>query len=136
MSALVIRTLLETALATVSPALDTAYENQKFTPTEGAAYQRVHVLMSEPDALEMSGTHHRERGILQVTLCYPLDAGAGDALARAELIRGTFYRGAEFSGSGVNVMIERHPEIAPAIIEDNRYAVPVRIRFYSNIARS
>lgn len=136
MSALICRTLLETALAAISPALATAYENMPFTPTVGTPYQRVHVLLADPDPIEMSGHFHREHGFMQVTLCYPLDAGSGPALTRAELIRSTFYRGKTLSGSGVTLMIERHPEIAPAITEDDRYVVPVRVRFFANIERS
>lgn len=136
MSALICRTLLEAALAAMSPALATASENVAFTPTVGTPYQRVNVLLAQPDPIEMSGHFHREQGFMQVTLCYPLNEGSAAALARAELIRTVFYRGKTFSGSGVTLMIDRHPEIAPAMTEDDRFIVPVRVRFYANIQRS
>lgn len=136
MSSLVIRSLLETALAAMSPSLATQYENVPYSPVVGTPYQRVNLLLTEPAAIEMTGHFHREQGFLQVTLAYPLDTGAGAAQTRAELIRSTFYRGKTFTSGAVTVMIERHPEIAPARIEDDRYEIPVRIRFYANIRRS
>ena len=136
MSAVVIRSLLETALAAMTPAVSTSFENAPFTPVVGTPYQRAHVMFSEPDAIEMGNTHHRERGIFQITLCYPLNAGPSAAAARAEAIRKVFYRGRTLSGSGVSVIIERHPEVAPAITEDDRYVLPVKVRFYANIVRS
>ncbi len=136
MSAVIIRSLLEGALATITPALSTAYENTPFTPVVGTPYQRVNILFAEPGVLEMSGKMHREQGFMQVTLCYPLDAGTAGASARAELIRTIFYRGRDFVSGNVTVTIDRHPEIRPAQTDDDRYVLPVRVRFYSNIVRS
>lgn len=136
MSALAIRAALETALEGMSPAIATQWENAPYTPVVDTPYQRVNLLMNEPAAIEMSGAHHQEAGFMQVTLCYPLGTGHGAATTRAELIRQTFYRGATFTSGGVTTTIERHPEIAPALIEDDRYAVPVRVRFFANVARA
>ncbi len=133
MSLLAVRNALETALNAMSPALATAWENAPYTPINGTAYQRVYMLAAEPENPEM-GRHVIERGFLQVSLCYPLDAGPNAAMARAELIRSTFPRGAAFSASGVTTQIERTPEIAPAQIEDDRYVVPVRVRFFAHHA--
>lgn len=136
MSVLVIRSLLETALAAMTPAVSTSFENVPFTPVVGTPYQRAHLMFAEPDAIEMGNTHHREQGIFQITLCYPLDAGPSAAVTRAEAIRKVFYRGRTLVGSGISLTIERHPEIAPAITEDDRFVLPVRVRFFANITRS
>ena len=133
MSAVLIRSALETALAAMSPAIGTAWENMPFTPENGTAYQRAHVLFGEPDNPEM-GTFTQDRGFMQVSLCYPLDTGPATATARAELIRATFKRGSAFTASGVVTTIEKTPEIAPGMIEGDRYVLPVRVRFYANYA--
>ena len=127
-----VRTALETALAAISPALATAYENVPYEPVQGTAYQAVYLLPAEPENREI-GTSYTERGILQVSLFYPLDTGPGAAQTRAELIRSTFYRGATFTASGITTHVDRTPEIGPARIEDDRYLVPVRIRFYAHV---
>lgn len=133
MSLLAVRNALETALNAMSPALATAWENSPYTPVNGTPYQRVYLLAAEPDNPEMGG-HVTERGFLQISLCYPLDAGPNAAMTRAELIRTTFPRGAAFTASGITTQIERTPEIAPALIEDDRYVVPVRVRFFAHHA--
>ena len=133
MSLVAVRTALEVALAAMSPALATAWENVPYEPVSGTPYQRVFLLPAAPDNPEM-GRLAREQGIFQISLAYPLNAGPGAALARAELIRDTFYRGATFTASGVTTTIERTPEISPGRIEEDRYVVPVRVRFFSHYA--
>ena len=133
MSLLAVRNALETALNGISPSLATAWENSPYTPVSGTPYQRVYLLAAEPDNPEM-GRHTTERGFLQISLAYPLDDGPSAAMTRAELIRSTFYRGAAFTASGITTQIERTPEIAPAQIEDDRYVIPVRVRFFAHHA--
>lgn len=131
MSALLVRQALEVALAAMSPALDTVYENTTFTPTNGTAYQRVTLLLNTPDNPEW-GTFTTERGIMQVDLAYPLETGPSAAMTRAELIRATFKRRSAFTAGGLTVTVDGTPEIAPARTEEDRYVVPVRIPFFAN----
>lgn len=136
MSAVTIRAILETALSAMSPSLPTAWENTKFTPAPETAHQRVYLLLAQPQMLEMSWKLHRERGFMQVSLCYPLDAGPSAAATRAELIRTTFYAGRDLTSGGITVTIDGTPEIAPAMVEDDFYVLPVKVRFYSHVSRS
>lgn len=133
MTLLAVRAALETALNAMSPAIDTAWENRPYTPVQGTPYQRVYLLAAEPDNPEI-GTMATERGFMQVTLCYPLGEGPGAAMTRAELIRSTFKRGNAFTASGIVTQIERTPEIAPAMVEDDWYCLPLRIRFFAHHA--
>jgi hypothetical protein len=133
MSTVSIRAALETALNGMSPAIATAWENVPFTtPAESVPYQVAHIILAEPDN-SVYGAEHRELGYMQVRLLYPLNAGSAAALTRAELIRDLFARGVSFQNSGISVIIMRTPEILPATVEDGRYAVVVRVRFYANI---
>jgi hypothetical protein len=127
-----VRAALEIALAAMSPNLASAWENTPYVPVAGTPYQRVFLLAAPPENLEI-GPIYIEQGILQVSLAYPLDGGPQAAAARAELIRSTFKRGASFTASGVTVNIERTPEIAPAQIEQDRYVLPVKVRFFAHI---
>lgn len=127
-----IRAALETALNGMSPALSTAWENAAFVPVAGTPYQKVHILFAQPDNQEF-GSRHRELGFLQVTLMYPLQVGTSLINARAELIRSTFYRGAAFVNGGVTVTVSDTPEVSPGDVDGDRYAVPVKIRFFSNL---
>lgn len=133
MSAVSIRAALETALAAMSPTLEAAWENDAFTPTgPSTPYQRVHLLLAQPINAETSA-RHIEQGFMQITLCYPLNSGPGAAAGRAEAIRDTFYRGAGFTSGSVTVRIDATPQIMSAYVEDNRYCVPVRVRFFAPV---
>lgn len=133
MSGLVnVRAALETALAAMSPALATAYENVAFTPTAGTPHQRVNLLAARPDNREISA-NFVEQGLFQVTLCYPSGTGPAAAAARAELLRAAFKRGNSFANGGVTVLSTDTPEIMPAYVDGDRYCVPVRVRWMSQI---
>lgn len=134
MSSVKIRAALETALNAMSPALATAWENTDFAPPSSSTpYQRAFVMFAEPDNPAFGGGMHRELGIFQINLLYPIQAGSAQAGARAELIRAAFPRGSTFSNSGVTVVISRTPEIGQGTIDGDRWFVPVKIRFHSNI---
>lgn len=134
MSQVKIRAALETALAAMTPALDTAWENVAYTPPASSTpYQSAFILFAEPDDPEAGNSLHVERGIFQINLKYPLQAGDGAARARAELIQSTFYRGRSFTYSGVTVSVERTPEAGQGTVDGDRWFVPVKIRFLSQI---
>jgi hypothetical protein len=129
-SSVSIRAALEAALAAMSPALTTEYQNDPpLVPTAGAAYQRADLLLATPTNNEISRSYVAH-GFLQVTLCYPTQAGTGAAEARAELIRSTFYRGRSLTPvGGVTVTIHLTPEILPAYVDGDRFCIPVRVPF-------
>ena len=133
MSLKLIRAALESHLNGMTPALDTAWENVEFTPTPGVPYQRAFFLPAQPEDPEMSSTMRWESGLFQVSLCYPLHKGPGAALERAELIRSRFRRGTTLSSGGVTVRLLWSPEVGSGQYEPDRYVVPVRVRWFSNI---
>lgn len=133
MSLIAIRAALETHLAAITPMLDIAPENGAYVAVTGIPYQRIHLLPARPVNPELGGVVIQESGFMQVDLCYPLLSGPVAAAARAELVRDAFPAGSSYLNSGVVVIIEETPEIAPAIYEPDRYVVPVRVRYFSNV---
>jgi hypothetical protein len=132
MSVVSIRAALESALAAMTPALATAYENAGYVPTPGTPYQDVAVLFARPENRENNAAH-LALGFMQVTLRYPLNSGSAAAAARAEAIRIAFPRGRTVSSGGVNVTISDTAETLPAYVDGDRFAIPVRVRFFSHI---
>ncbi len=128
-----VRTALETALNAMTPALVTAWQNKPYPPIEGTPYQKAFILTAEPGNAEY-GPYYQERGIFQVTLMYPLMTGSAAAEARGELLRTTFARGNSFVSGSVTVMIERTPHIGQGLVDDDRWAVPIKIRFFANVS--
>lgn len=128
-----IQQALEAHLAAMTPGLVTAYENVAFTPTTNVPYQKANLLPASPDNSTQGGGHYRELGIFQVSLYYPVGTASGNAKARAELIRTHFKRGTTLVKSGIKTIITHTPTIHPALPDDDRYVVPVSIRFQADI---
>lgn len=135
MSTVKVKAALEMALDAMVPALATAWPNVAFIPPidSSTPWQRADVLFAAPEDLEIGSTYHREQGVFLVTLSYPLQTGTGAAQTRAELLRGTFFRGATFTNAGVVVTIEQTPEIPAGFADGDRWVVPVKVRFFANI---
>lgn len=133
MSIVSIRAALETRLNSLTPALATAWEGVPYTPVTGTPYQQINLLLSATENPTLGDKMYRVTGFLQVLLCYPPGTGPKAASTRAELIRDWFPRGLGLSSGGIDVLIDRTPAIAPAIIDADRYRIPVTIYFSADI---
>lgn len=133
MSIVNIRAALETRLNAMSPALATAWEGIPFTPVTGTPYQQVNILFNASENPTFGDAMYRQNGFMQVLLCYPPGTGAKAAATRAELVRNQFQRGLGLSSGGTDVLIDRTPSIAPAIIDGDRYRIPVTVYFSADI---
>jgi hypothetical protein len=128
-----VRTAIEIALHAMTPALETAWENRNYTPTAGTPYQRAFLMPATPDNATKGDQHYRERGVFQVSLYYPVNEGAAKAMARAQLIRATFYRGSSFTNGTVTTRIDATPEIGRGMVENDRWVLPVSIRYFADV---
>lgn len=133
MSNVAIRAALQTALDAIAPVLATAWENAQYNPVSGTPYQKVEFLRSQPVTPTMD-KFRQEIGIMQVTLFYSLNKGTGDAEARAELIRSTFEKGNRYTNAGITVTIYSSPYIMGGSRDGDRWMVPVRVPYFSNIS--
>lgn len=134
MSITAIRAALEAKLTAITPVLATAYENVAFTPVTGTAYQACYTLRAAPDNASMGDSFYRERGIFQVNLMYPQNAGPGAAETRAGLIRAAFKRGTTLTSGATIVHVTDTPEIGTGRAEGDRFMIPVRIRWIAGEA--
>ena len=129
-----VRAALETALEAQDSSFATAWENTAFTkPANDVPYQKVNLLPAMPDNSTQGNKHYQEVGLMQVTLCYPQNAGPGDAQTRAVALRNYFKRGSTFTSGGVKTIVTRTPAIGPALIDDDRYCIPVSISYQADI---
>ncbi len=131
-----IRSPLEIALFSITPAIATAWENQDFSPpAAGTPWQEVKIVFNEPDNSSMGVSHYQERGVMMVALHYPASQGAHAAQARAELIRTKFARGATFANGGVTTLIEKTPRIGAGMknTTQDEWVLPVTVRFKADM---
>jgi hypothetical protein len=133
MSELAISAALETRLAAITPAIQTAWENVEFTPIGGANYQQAFVLFAKPENPTFGDDFYRQRGFLQVALRYNLNQGKQAAYQRAELVRTWFNRGLTLTAYGFDVTVEETPQVVGGQVEDDRFVVIVKVPFYCNI---
>lgn len=127
-----IKKAFEKRLATLSPAIATAYEGVSFTPTT-APYQRVMLVPSQPLNPTMGTEHYREVGSFQVFLNYPANKGSGEAIARAIQIRTLFKRGTTLIEDSTEVKILTTPKISGNSIVQDRIVVPVIISYIADV---
>lgn len=127
-----IKKAFEKRLATLSPAIATAYEGVSFTPTT-APYQRVMLVPSQPLNPTMGTEHYREAGSFQVFLNYPANKGSGEAIARASQIRTLFKRGTTLIEDSTEVKILTTPQISGNSIVQDRIVVPVIISYIADV---
>jgi hypothetical protein len=128
-----IRAMLESRLNTLSPALATAWENAPYTPVVGTPYQAAYLLLATPENPTMGDDYYREQGIFQINLFYPIQAGTATAAARAAAIKTLFKRGTSITSNGVTVQIEATPEVSQGRRDGDRWALPVKIRWFAGI---
>ena len=120
MSLEAIREALQSRLAALTPESGTAWRNRAFAPTPGEPWQSVDMLPLDPDDAEIGAAGHWERGIMQVTLRYPSNAGpAFPARAYFHLRRRDCSRhpgpchGARVHGHGSVLQADQHPLARP-----------------------
>ena len=72
-------------------------------------------------------------GFLQITLCWPVGAGAAGLDARAQMIRTAFPQGRSFTTGKVTTVIAATMEKMPGQVADAHFESAVRIPFFSNV---
>lgn len=129
---LLIRQLLENNLATVTPAIDTVWENTAYIPVNGTPYQVVNLLFGKNINPTFNG-FTRYIGIFQVTLKYPIGVGSFDIATRSGLIKAAFPYPRTFTSGTITLTVESTPLVAAGRADGDRWAVPVKIPFFANV---
>lgn len=126
-----IKSAFETKLNTLTPTLQTSYENVPFTPTTGTPYQQIDFLWSENVGQYINEKDYLVKGICQIMLCYPSNKGMGDINARVQLLLDTFYFGSTLTKDNLKINISGVPEVRNLGLDntDSRVKISVRVAF-------
>lgn len=116
----------ERRLATLSPAIPTAYENVAFTPPTGM-YLRTQFTVQDPEDPTFGTGYYRERITFQVFICEELNKGTTTANTKAEAIRSLFAKGTTLTEDGYRVHVLQTPQIAGSAVTTDRLVVPILI---------
>jgi hypothetical protein len=126
-----IQAALERHLMALAPQFPTAFENLEFTPATGQAFQRVHMLINAPVDHAVTLDVLEQRGVFQVSLFYPLNAGRLAAQQRATAIAEHFAPPQTLAEQGVKVDLLSTARIASGMPDGDRWHVPVSIYWRS-----
>ena len=135
MSTKLIRTGFMNTLESITPSIDTAKENVEYTPILDIPFQRVLLNPSKVQNPTFGDNYYRESGEFIVFLNYPLYIGTGDIEDRAELIQNKFYRGLTIQQGSVEIQIQETPSILIAGRFEDRYILPIKIKYFCNILK-
>lgn len=123
---------LKAKVATIS-GYDFDWPQSEFTPSD-APYLEVRHLPNYSNRLTIENSGQSQyKGILQLSLMYPITLKhSGEVmLEKAGLIKAQFTQGTLLSFQGVNVEIEKQPDIAQPFREDGFWRYPITIRYFS-----
>ena len=132
MSNKAISTALSTHLKVMANLPPVAWENAKFTPSNGLYLRENTVFAGDiPIGLSFNDTIQKV-GIYQVTVCATLNGGKFPSLDMADKILTHFARGTKLTKDSTITLITIGT-IAPAMIDGNWYNVPVSVNWQSMV---
>lgn len=118
-----------TKLNTLTPLIDTAYENKDYVPITGKEYQEVYILPSSNNVPYINETSYEMEGLVQITLCYGYDEGRSKAMDRANLYMGLFPVGTVLTIDTLKIKIKGVPQITNLGVVNGRYKIALRVGF-------
>ena len=125
-----IKQAFETAIATITPVLQTSYEGVNFNPTVGTAYQELYLLPALNDNIYIDGEGFISYGIFQITLRYPTGTNASkNILERIKLILDAFPSGSNLVKDGITTNIVNTPSVKNMGIVGDRLVYVVSINY-------
>ena len=124
-----IYTAFITKLNTLTPLIDTAYENKDYVPTTGKEYQELYIKPSGNTVPYINEIIYEMSGFIQITLCYPPNEGRSKAMDRANLYMGLFPVGTVLTIDTLKIRIKGVPQITNLGVDNGRYKIALRVGF-------
>jgi hypothetical protein len=109
-------------------ALPIAWPNKSFEPPNDKKFLRVDFIPNRVDRLEIaSDGAHQMRGLLQISVMWPLDDGLDGPLDIAGAIVAAYPADLTLWDGDLRVRVYQRPAVAGAIVEDKRVMIPVTV---------
>jgi len=114
--------------------LETAYQNQPYTPTAGTPYAELLNIPNDITALDLKSTNETD-GLFRIILRYPVDSGAFAAKNQAETIMADYSIGSSVSYSGQSARITAVNR-QQGVVEESWYVTLITISYRAFIPRN
>lgn len=126
-----IQTAFNIKIDSISPKIDTAYENGTvFNPVAGTPYQELYLMPSYNDDTFRDG--YIARGIFQITLKYPKNQGTKTILDRVKLYLDNFYSGLKLNKDGIIVNVDGSPTAKSLGVIGDRFVYAISISYWAD----
>lgn len=113
-----------------TPALPVAYPNVSFSPPAGGKFLRVQFIPNVTQRVFIgSRDPHRFIGLLQVSVCWPLNVGETAPREVAGAVAAHFPCDLRLTSEDVRVRITKRPDVSDLLVEDSRVQIPVSIEW-------
>jgi hypothetical protein len=132
MPVLEIKKACERHLASLTPAVSTAYENVEFLPPS-SLYQIVRFNFRTPTDPVLGTGFYREQATMLVYVCGKTNKGSAEVIARAELIRDWFKKGTSFLEQNIRIHVLTTPQISGVTTAQDRITCPVLISLTAEV---
>ena len=118
---------------TVTPKIDSVYENKEYTPINDVPFQELYILLSDNTSEYINETTYNMEGLFQISLNYPINQGRTAAMDRATLYMNLFPKNTKLTYNGLTVRQVGIPQIANLGVVGDRYKIALRVQFLAVI---
>ncbi len=126
-----IRVALETHLAATTGIPDVAYENVRFDKEAVTEYiECTNTITSRRPSVRGPNPLMRYQGLLQMTLCVPVNQGTGVVARYADTLLARFDGSSDLTATSQAVSIE-YSELGDGYDRDPFYCLPVQVAWYA-----
>ena len=124
-----IKQAFENKINSITPTIQTAYENVTFTPTAGVPYQELYLIPATNDNIFIDGEGFISYGIFQITLKYPTGKGTKDISDRVKLYLDNFKSGDNLVQGGITTNILNTPKVVSLGTSGDRIIYAISINY-------
>lgn len=118
------------ALTGPGAALPVAWPNVSHTPGVDGKFLRADFITGRVDRICIgSNEKHRQLGLLQVSVMWPLNKGTDDPTDIAGDVRALYPADLVLSDADVRVRVIKRPAVAAPIVEEQRVMIPVTVEW-------
>ena len=111
------------------PALPVAWENVPFTPTTGATYLQAFLLPATTTGIDLAGAGRTYRGVYQINVVAPLNAGPGAAEGIADELADLFPLNLRVAVTGLTLQVVTPVTAAQGAQDTTDFTVPVSFQY-------
>lgn len=127
------RKAIESRLATWAaarvPALPVVWENVPFTQPSAGAYLRAYLLPANTTGVDVAGAGRTYRGVYQISVVSPINAGPGAAEAIADELAALFPLNLRVAVTGLTLQVITPVTAAQGAQDATSFTVPVSFQY-------